>query len=70
MIKVIKHGYARYQTQCNICECEFEYGLEDIQRGKKECVYVACPDCGEHCLHISTLNCLWGSRIEDGVKEK
>ena len=33
MIKVIKHGYNRYQTQCNNCKCEFEYELEDIENG-------------------------------------
>lgn len=64
MIKVIKHGYARYQTQCDNCKCEFEYGLEDIQNG-----FVKCPDCGERCWHNSTLNRLWGSQIKDKVEE-
>lgn len=42
MIKVIKHGYARYQIQCNNCKCDFEYELEDIQNR-----FVKCPDCGK-----------------------
>ena len=65
MIKVIKHGYKKYHTQCNNCYCHFEYELEDIENGS-----VKCPDCHYHCNHCYTLNVDYTSQIKDGVEIK
>ena len=65
MIKVIKHGYRKYTTECLTCKCFFEYELEDIEQG-----YVKCPDCGHICSHNGTLNAKLTSRIDEFDKEE
>ena len=48
-MKVIKHGYNGYSTQCLKCRCLFEYELKDIDAQNN----VTCPDCGNKTMHRS-----------------
>jgi len=60
MKKVKEHGYYKYETQCNKCNCVFEYEIPDI----KDDTTVNCPDCGSKCLHFAH-NYLFTSQIKD-----
>lgn len=57
-MKIIKEGKLEKKEKCSYCECEFEYGVEDIKedydytfdcivafsKGKQR--FVRCPECG------------------------
>lgn len=63
MIKVIEHGYKKYCTYCSICNCYFEYDVDDVNSNN----IVKCPDCKRDCYH-STLNADVESQFEDNTE--
>lgn len=65
MIKVIEHGYKKYQTSCDRCECRFEYEIDDVNSKG----VVQCPDCKNDCYH-TTLNVDLTSQIRRSKNER
>lgn len=57
-MKVIKHGDTKATAReivtkrvtCPICNCEFEYGSDEVQYNERKQVYVHCPECGGYCI--------------------
>lgn len=57
-MKVIKHGdtksiapeIATKRVTCPICNCEFEYGSDEVQYNERKHAYVNCPECGGYCI--------------------
>lgn len=64
MIKVIEHGYRRYNTTCYDCKCCFEYEISDVDSKNM----VQCPDCKRGCYHNATLNADLTSKFEDNAQ--
>lgn len=50
-IKVIKKPAKSFAMECDKCGCEFTYGLDDLLMSFSSW-FVACPICGERCMHI------------------
>lgn len=49
MKKVITHGWDKYITTCNKCDCTFVYEISDVfYEGK---LLVECPECEYHTQH-------------------
>lgn len=57
-MKVIKHGDTKATAReivtkrvtCPICNCEFEYGSDEVQYNERKHAYVNCPECGGYCI--------------------
>lgn len=40
MKKVLRHGYDKFNAECEKCGCHFAYELSDIEHH-----YIECPEC-------------------------
>lgn len=57
-MKVIKHGDTKSiareivtkRVTCPICNCEFEYGSDEVQYNERKQAYVNCPECSGYCM--------------------
>lgn len=57
-MKVIKHGDTKATAReivtkrvtCPICNCEFEYGSDEVQYNERNQAYVNCPECSGYCI--------------------
>ena len=56
MITVITHGTKTFRVVCPICNCEFTYQEEDLNKDVFHNHYVICPDCGIHIPHEEQKN--------------
>lgn len=62
MIEIIRHGNRTFTATCEICGCNFSYGLDDIVHSM--IAHVKCPECGSFVEHriAKGIDISWGRK--------